>query len=595
MNGNLLKQKSLIGLSLLGLLCCGSCADNDYDFDEIDYTVGLGSGEFFIPVNSTDVIKLADVLDLDNSDCVVIKENGDYVFEKTGDDIAPVAVNIAKIVVSQNRMEHSPFLLNLNASGAKRRVKGRAMNIPSQTAKIHVFSYEGESEEVIDLNMVGVKKTPCALVVKFPAGLKNYVPRIKSMTLELPGYMAFENPRSNAGFTCEGSVFTFTNVSTAQDLRLDMTLTGFDFKANDSGLGGASVKNGQISIDGNVRMTIEVGSIDLGGQTPPTEPFKIDNDLILGSALTVSSAEGKFNPSVNMDNLGRVDISGVPDFLHDGNVVVDLDNPQIILSVTSNMEVSGIIQGTITATKKGQAPKTIHVNGIKVHPNMANNICICRKKTADIVAAYGDENVYVVEDLTDLIKTIPDNIEFSAVTQADPTKVCRFEFGHDYEIKPAYRVEAPIAFGKDANIVYKDSLLDWHEDVKDLDLTEGAYVEFKADIENRVPAFLSVSAYAVDVDDNEMSDDMEVVVSNAVIASADGENSTVTPITIQLKQKKQGALKKINGLKITVQGKATSDDGATSVVGVTLNAQKHFLIAKNIKVRLVGKVIADLN
>ncbi|MDE6150913.1 MAG: hypothetical protein K2G12_02860, partial [Prevotella sp.] len=276
-------------------------------------------------------------------------------------------------------------------------------------------------------------------------------------------------------------------------------------------------------------------------------------------------------------------------------VVVDLDNPQIILSVTSNMEMSGIIQGAITATKKGQAPKTIHVNGIKVNPNTTNNICICRKKTADIVATYGDDNVYIVENLTDLIKTIPDNIEFSAMTQADPTKVCRFEFGHDYEIKPAYRVEAPIAFGKDANIVYKDSLLDWHEDVKDLDLTEGAYVEFKADIENRVPAFLSVSAYAVDVDDKEMSDDIEVVVSNAVIASADGENSTVTPITIQLKQKKQGALKKINGLKITVQGRAMSDDGATSVVGVTLNAQKHFLIAKNIKVRLVGKVIADLN
>ena len=109
-----------------------------------------------------------------------------------------------------------------------------------------------------------------------------------------------------------------------------------------------------------------------------------------------------------------------------------------------------------------------------------------------IEAAFGSENVYVVPNITDLIKTIPDKIEFDAVTKADPTKVCRFRFGHDYEIKPAYRVEAPIAFGKDANIVYKDSLLEWNEDVKDLDLTEGAYVELKANIENRAPDRKSV-------------------------------------------------------------------------------------------------------
>ncbi|MCM1078995.1 MAG: hypothetical protein NC344_04900 [Bacteroidales bacterium] len=592
----LLKQKTFVGLLVIGASMLGACADNDYDFDQIDYTVGLGSGEFFIPVSNTDVIKLEDVLDLDNSNCVVVKDNGDYMFEQTGDDMAPVKVNIDKIVLSQERLETYPFMLDLGAGGAKSRFKvRRTAAVPQQTAEIHVFSYEGESEEVVDLNMVGVERTPVSLVLKFPAGLNNYMPAIDQLTLEFPEFVVFENVQANAGVVRNGNKFTFANVSTAQNLRLNMNITGLDFKTQASALGSATVKNGKIVMTGNVRMTVVPGTLSFNGQQAPSAPFRIDNDLVLGSALTVASAEGKFNPAIDMRDLGKVDITGVPDFLNDGNVVVDLDNPQIILSVANNMEASGIIDGTLTATKKGQAPKVVRVSGIRVNPNSANNICICRKKTADMVAAYGDENIYVVENLTDLIKTIPDNIRFSAVTSADPTRVCRFEFGHDYEIKPSYRVEAPIAFGKDANIVYRDSLLDWHEDIKDLDLTEGAYVEAVAEIENRMPVFLNVSAYAVDVDDNDISDEIEVEVSNSIIASADGETSSVTPVTIRMKQKKQGAMKKIDGLRVLVQGKATSDDGTRSVVGVTLNAEKHFLIARDIRIKLVGKVIADLN
>lgn len=597
MNRNLLKQKTFMAILAVGAFTLGSCADNDYDFDQIDYTVGLGNGELSIPVSSTDTIKLEDVLDLDNSDCVVVRENGDYVFEQVGDDIAPVKVNIAKIVVEQKNSMSYPFDLDLSSLSAAKpgNVKRISVDVPSQTAEIHVFNYEGESEEVVDLNMVGVEQTPVSLIVRFPADMKNYIPSIKALKLALPEYIAFENVSSGAAFSQEGNSFVFSNVSTAKDLRLDMNLIGLDFKAQDTGLGGANVKDGKISIDGSVKMTIDVGRVEINGVTPPTAPFKIENDLVLGADLTVVAAEGKFNPSINMENLGKVEITGVPDFLKDGNVVADLDNPQIILSVESNAEVSGIIDGTITSTKTGNAPKTISVEGIKIHPNTRTEVCICRRSTTDIEAAFGSENVYVVPNITDLIKTIPDKIEFDAVTKADPTKVCRFRFGYDYEIKPAYRVEAPIAFGKDANIVYKDSLLEWNEDVKDLDLTEGAYVELKANIENRAPIFLNLDAYAVDVNGNDMSGDLDVEVSNSIIASSDGKSSKVTPITITVRQKRQGALKKIDGLQFVVQGRAKSDDGKESVVGVTLNSRKHFLIAKDVRVKIVGKVIADLN
>ena len=57
----------------------------------------------------------------------------------------------------------------------------------------------------------------------------------------------------------------------------------------------------------------------------------------------------------------------------------------------------------------------------------------------------------------------------------------------------------------------------------------------------------------------------------------------------------KSALKKLDGLKFTVSGSAKSEKNTESVVGQTLNAKHHTLIIKNIKIKLVGQVIADLN
>lgn len=77
------------------------CMDDGYDFNEVDMTVGIGGDGLSLPVSSTDTIKLEDVLELDGSESVVVKDNGDYVFEQTGDDVAPVHPAIDPIVVSQ--------------------------------------------------------------------------------------------------------------------------------------------------------------------------------------------------------------------------------------------------------------------------------------------------------------------------------------------------------------------------------------------------------------------------------------------------------------------------------------------------------------
>ena len=66
-----------------------SCVNSDYDFNEVDATMGFGGEGLELPGSSTDTIKLADVLDLGDDDCVKVRPNGDYVFEQVGDNVEP--------------------------------------------------------------------------------------------------------------------------------------------------------------------------------------------------------------------------------------------------------------------------------------------------------------------------------------------------------------------------------------------------------------------------------------------------------------------------------------------------------------------------
>lgn len=77
-----------------------SCVNSDYDFNEVDATMGFGGEGLELPGSSTDTIKLADVLDLGDDDCVKVRPNGDYVFEQVGDNVEPAQPEIAPISVT---------------------------------------------------------------------------------------------------------------------------------------------------------------------------------------------------------------------------------------------------------------------------------------------------------------------------------------------------------------------------------------------------------------------------------------------------------------------------------------------------------------
>ena len=116
-------SKLFLLLGTAAILGFSACTDNDYDFNEIDSTIGIGGDGLEIPSMSTEIIPLKDVLELEENGSVIEDElTGDYVFRQDGADVAPVHPFIDKITVAeQTSTSNDVELVFSTPSGSRRR------------------------------------------------------------------------------------------------------------------------------------------------------------------------------------------------------------------------------------------------------------------------------------------------------------------------------------------------------------------------------------------------------------------------------------------------------------------------------------------
>lgn len=582
------KTRLLSPLLMAGALLFASCMNDDYDFDQVDTTIGLGGDGLELPASSTSTIPLADILDLETDGIVVEAANGDYMFIRDGGDVAAVHPYIDRITVASTNISATDIYLKLVASKSKSRSGDNAGAALTAQGEAQAFTFVGSApSEIVELSKATVNSR-LTLVVD-PTALSQTVSKFDKLSITLPSYMTIDNVVvDNGSRTLNGSTIEISDVQTNRKLTITASVVALDFKAADKSHGELTLSNGKVSLSGTVSMSLSVSAANVLS-TDAIDSKPISSQLTL-SNLVITSATGRFNPSISLANLGDVAVTGIPNFLTDANVVVDLYNPQILLSLSNDMDVSGLVDGKISSTKDGKTLATVNVPGIKLGANGTSNICICRK--ADGITGY--DQVIEVENLSDLIRTIPDNLKFSASATADASSESTFELGHEYTVKPSYTISAPIAFAEDANIVYNDSIDDMHDDLEDLDFADNSYISIAANATNGIPANLTLSATPIGVNGQDISSELDVNVEGEIKASPDGVQTVTSQLTVTITPKTSGSLKKLDKIMFKVVGSAKSSDG-TVVTGYTLNAQKHVLVLDNIKVRLVGKLIGDFN
>nr|WP_297102784.1 hypothetical protein [uncultured Prevotella sp.] len=566
LNHNLKHHLLPSALLVTGFLTLTGCTNNDYDLNNVDATMGFGSESLVIPNSSTKEIQLKDVLDLKEGGCVVTDAAGNYLFQLTGGDVEAAYPYISPIILDvTNVFDGDISLSNAASTGAKaRRAPGSSLHLASP--KVMMFEYHGNDNAVKGLNEAEIDDTEISIRLDF-SNISTAVSNIESATLTLPAYLSISHlviKHGNGVPTHNGSKVTITDISTARPLELSLKTQKLDF-TNHNDHGSLSINNGAIDLTGYFSIAMQC---NVTGAMPD-------------------------NPTIKA-KIGVADRTITMDFLDDDDVVADLDNPQILLTVNNDMDVAATVSATAISTKEGRELARVTLPEMSVAKNGLSKICICRQKTSELTQQYGEANVYAVSNLSTLINRIPDHIKIVDVNAHAKPEMATIVFGEKYQVKPSYEVNAPLAFGEKANIVYEDSFTGWNDDIDKLDLAEGTYIEVTANVENKVPAYLIVKAYPVDAQGNKIEDKLLIEIPDEVAASTDGTTAVTTPITMKITPKVKNSLKQLDGLVFRLEGSAKSANG-NKVTGISLNEREHTLKLNDIKVKIVGKIIGDFN
>ena len=590
------KKQMKASLLLASLLTLGfsltGCTNDDYDFDQIDATMGFGSGELEIPASSTMNIPLSDILELEENGSVKIAANGDYLFQLTGTDASTASPKISPIHLTGKSDNHT---FTLNTSSAAKGTRAAGSHLSFVSPKELMFKYNGTDAAVKSLKSAEVAGEIELKINLTLGGLSSAITNINKVTLTLPGYLEISRVEGNGNGVpmVNGSKITVENVSTSSNLRLTIKAKKLDFEKQDAYGKVVIDNNGSINMDGYFDLGIEAHVTGV-----PTSALTIGANVNVND-ITLKSATGIFDPEINISSLGDVTVTGVPDFLSEDGVRADLDNPQIILSIKNDMDAAAKVSAKVISTKNGQNLATVQLPEMNIYKTTVapvTKICICRHNTEELTRQYGAANVYEVSNLATLINQhIPDHVQITDVeTKADLSQEMTIEFGHNYNVVPSYEIYAPLAFAEDAVIEYADDFDGWNDDLDDLELAEGTYVRLTADAQNLVPATLILEATPLGLEGTDISNLIEVNVKKGTVkASADGVTAVNSPLEIELREKEKGGLQKLDGLSYKVKGKASHD--GTTVTGINLNSEKHTLKLENIKVKLVGKVIGNFN
>ena len=301
-----------------------SCTDSDYDLSNVDMTVGLGGGELKLPVSSSDVIPLKEVLKFSDSEVVDTIEGGDYMFAKNGDAVSPAHPKIDRITVMKLNSQGFDFDLGsiLQKAISKQLLsstKGmKRIRIPvdiTESKIVNTFEYKGEQPQEVEELKEAYITAGMKLTIRFSENLKKLVGSVGEMKITLPTYMSFE--AEGSGFEKEGTSLVFKDIRTSEDLSLAISIHKLSMGTQPDELGKLESKDNYITMDGNLKLEATITDVEIPTNLSEIDynDCKIESELEMDDAVTLDKVTGRFAPTIDLSNLGEANITGLPDFL----------------------------------------------------------------------------------------------------------------------------------------------------------------------------------------------------------------------------------------------------------------------------------------
>lgn len=595
-------------LSALGLTT--ACVDNSYDLTkDIDLTITVG-GDLTTPGNSSEEITLDDLFDVDyeTSDLDTL-DNGDFVLCVNGDPTSS-SVKVNDVTVDRSETTKSSKMLTFTSD----------MLVQGETSTMAIEDLNPEwqlknndiPEDVIDLEYADdIQHNDVVLRLETEGNTKGVILK-KGLRFTFPSYLQVA---LTDAFTSQWFALSQVNGQTVMTLKNDYRLSssGADWKVNINRIyfkstGNVTVPAGEgflaatANTKAKVLFNVEIpvdGDVAVKAQDFPAGSSEVNFRLVshvVSNEMAMGRVRAKVNPDIDF-TVSEVTIEDLPDFLTDNDVNADLTNPQVLLRVNNQSEVDVNLQAELHSYKEGNKLQTV-VLGTDI--NTVNSKTIRLKASTENLLCISPLNENVpngytwvqVENLPDLIRTIPDLIKVENVEAKVLQQFYTVELGVNKEVHTDYDLNAPLEFGKEFSIVYKDTLDGWSEDIEKYEMKE---LEVSLSAINRIPLNLDLSAMAIDAQGHVMDD--VLVETDGFIAAGTKTEPNTKVLTFTLKKKDGTRIKNLDGLILRLDGKAfRGEDQSQSDTweSQTLNASQTLKL-DDLKLRIKGGVTMDLN
>lgn len=563
-----------------------SCVDNKYDLDkDIDMTVNVGGEHLTIPVGSSDTAYLSKIIEVEEGD-ILQPDAVTRVYHLTKKD----DINVEPTTVKEVTIDET----TTNLSSAE------IVNDPSVTDEEVLASvttsgdFEAKSNNIDEaLKELGAlyAKAPVDLIltIDFQKEQSLNFTRVQANKLKIvfPDYIVFKAEEGVQGheLILDGQVLSENGLSYSRTLKVE----GYKFSEN-PGFGKEPV-NGTLTIDGEISMEGDVVTSGVSG----SGTLSLVPTAVLGE-MVINSVRGIIQPNIKAETT-KIELNDLPDFLKDEETRLDITNPVILLIANNPLETPVEIDAVLTPMKNNT-----QIEGKKVEIGSGNgktpvvlssgeNV-IALSRTGESAIEGATSNVKV-EDMNNLLETIPDDIEVDLQPVVRNEDYYTAELGRAYEMPSSYEVDVPLSFEQNLNIVYNDSVQDLNKDLNDLDKVSLKNAKVILAVDNAIPLKLQLKAENVQIKDvygNELSAVKKTIEEDKqyVAESTDGETPVASELVLNLTSDDTAFLSKIDRIcfKLTaVPGSAT---------GVPLK-DTQWLKVTSIKLSVPGGVNVDLN
>ena len=412
--------------------------------------------------------------------------------------------------------------------------------------------------------------------------------KANKLKIVFPDYIVFKDEEGIQGneLILDGQVLSENGTPYNRTLKVE----GYKFSENHPGSGEKPV-NGTLTIDGEISMEGDVVTSGVSGSgTLSLVPTAVLGEMIVGSV------RGVIQPNIDAETT-KIELNDLPDFLKDEETRLDITNPVILLIAENPLATPVQIDAVLTPMKNNTQIEGKEVKigegydkkPIELAPNKKNLIALSRTGESSIEEA---TNVKV-EDINNLLETIPDDIEVDLKPVVCYEEYYTAELGKPYEMKSSYEVDVPLSFEQGLNIVYNDSIQDLNKDLNDLDKVGLKNVKVILSVDNAIPLKLQLKAENVQIKDvygNELSAVKKTIEEDKqyVAESTDGEKPATSELVLNLTSDDTAFLSKIDRICF----KITAVTGSTT--GVPLK-DTQWLKITSIKLSVPGGVNVDLN